>query len=146
MGGSGTKHTHKQRLEDLVGGLREELAKLRKDGVRYLNLGVQGDRAGFDLADPAHLDQAREAARRVAIGFDVTVEEDTKIRLSLTEAAYSTWLAGLVNQTIEVIRRRVDELGTTEPTIIRNGEDRIIIQLPGIGDTERATDCVPVWV
>ncbi len=132
------RSAHKQRLEDLVGGLREELAKLRKDGVRYVNLGVQGDGAGFDLTDPAHLDLAREAARRVAVGFDLTVEDDTKIRLSLSETAYTAWLASLVNQTIEVIRRRVDELGTTEPTIIRSGDDRIIIQLPGVGDTDRA--------
>ena len=42
-----------------------------------------------------------------------------------------------VNQSIEVIRRRVDEYGTKEPTIQRQGVDRILLELPGISDPER---------
>ena len=133
---------HKKRLEDLVGGLRDELAQLRKDGVRYVNLGVHGERAGFDLVNPDDLTAALEAARRVSLGWEVEVEADKQIRIGLEEAAYEQWLTGLMNQTIEVVRRRIDELGTTEPTIVRNGRDRIVVQLPGIEDTQRAKDII----
>ena len=42
-----------------------------------------------------------------------------------------------MQQSIEIIRRRVDELGTTEPTIQRQGEKRILVQVPGLDDPER---------
>ena len=43
-----------------------------------------------------------------------------------------------VKQALETIRNRIDQFGVTEPTIQRQGEDRILIQLPGIKDPERA--------
>src|SRR3546814_20377192 len=42
-----------------------------------------------------------------------------------------------IQQSIEIVRRRIDETGTREPTIQRQGENRIIVQLPGIDDPER---------
>jgi preprotein translocase subunit SecD len=42
-----------------------------------------------------------------------------------------------VDQSIEIVRRRVDELGTTEPNIQRQGADRIVVQVPGLDDPER---------
>ena len=50
--------------------------------------------------------------------------------------------ARILERTIEIIRRRIDELGTREPTIQRQGEDRIVVQLPGVTDTERAKDII----
>ena len=41
-----------------------------------------------------------------------------------------------VQQSLEIIRRRVDEVGTREPTIVRQGQNRILIQVPGIGSAE----------
>ncbi len=41
-----------------------------------------------------------------------------------------------VQQTVEIVRRRVDEVGTREPTIVRQGADRVLIQVPGIGSAE----------
>jgi len=46
-------------------------------------------------------------------------------------------VTGAVAQSIEIIRRRVDETGTQEPVIQRQGEDRILVQLPGVDDPER---------
>src|ERR1700674_1509697 len=43
----------------------------------------------------------------------------------------------LMDQAIEVVRRRIDELGTREPTIERSGEDRILVQVPGLQDPTR---------
>ena len=57
-----------------------------------------------------------------------------EIRYSLS--GRDTLTAQLVDQSLETIRRRVDEAGTREPTIIRQGEDRILIEVPGFSDAE----------
>ena len=59
------------------------------------------------------------------------------LEYTLTEEGIEERLRSAVSQSIEVIRRRVDELGTTEPIIQRQGTDRIIIQVPGFNDPER---------
>ena len=82
------QRAYRQRLEDLVGGVRSEMARLRNDGVLYRNLGITGDQVGFELLDPAHLDQAREAALRVSGGFNLTVEDGSKIVIGLDEDGY----------------------------------------------------------
>ena len=45
-----------------------------------------------------------------------------------------------VNQSIEIVRRRIDDLGTKEPTIIQRGEKRIVVELPGLKDPSRIKD------
>ena len=67
--------------------------------------------------------------------LDVT--EDGLIRLSMTEEGIATRVSSAVAQSIEVIRRRVDELGTTEPSIQREGDSRILVQVPGLQDSDR---------
>ena len=47
-----------------------------------------------------------------------------------------------VKKSIEVIRNRIDEFGVTEPEIVSQGEDRIVVQLPGVKDIERAKDLI----
>ena len=54
----------------------------------------------------------------------------------MTEATRNETIESAVEQSIEIVRRRIDETGTKEPTIQRQGEDRIIIQLPGIDNPE----------
>jgi len=51
-------------------------------------------------------------------------------------------LKGAVNRALEIIRNRVDQLGVTEPEILRQGEDRIMVQLPGVVDRERAREII----
>ena len=43
----------------------------------------------------------------------------------------------ILDDSLEIVRRRVDEVGTKEPTIIRRGNDRILIELPGLDDPNR---------
>ena len=51
-------------------------------------------------------------------------------------------MSSLVAQSIEVIRNRIDELGTTEPSIQRQGTDRVLVQVPGFGDSTRLKDII----
>jgi preprotein translocase subunit SecD len=64
--------------------------------------------------------------------LDVSAEGDT-ITVQLSEAERAATDSRTVQQSLEIIRRRIDEVGTREPTIQRQGEDRILIQVPGIG-------------
>jgi preprotein translocase subunit SecD len=62
----------------------------------------------------------------------VSGQGDTLI-VSLSEAERSATDDRTMQQSVEIVRRRVDEAGTREPTIQRQGADRILIQVPGIG-------------
>lgn len=67
---------------------------------------------------------------------------DGKLTVQLTEDGVNERMSSLVAQSIEVIRKRVDELGTTEPSIQRQGTNRVLVQVPGFGDSERLKDII----
>ncbi|HBF31779.1 MAG TPA: protein translocase subunit SecDF, partial [Rhizobium sp.] len=62
---------------------------------------------------------------------------DGLLKINLTDAGIDYRMASAITQSIEVVRRRVDELGNTEPLIQRQGKDRIIVQVPGLNDPQR---------
>jgi len=73
----------------------------------------------------------------------ITPDEDGRtIRMGVTDAALEAIQQRTVAQSIEVIRRRVDVTGTTEPTIARQGEDRVLVQVPGESDPQRIIELV----
>lgn len=59
------------------------------------------------------------------------------LRFTLTDDGIDYRVSSAVTQSIEVLGRRVNELGTTEPIIQRQGADRILVQVPGLGDPQR---------
>ena len=62
---------------------------------------------------------------------------DQRITLAFSETAMTELASSAVDQSIEIIRRRVDELGTREPAITRQGANRIVLQAPGESDPEK---------
>ena len=72
-----------------------------------------------------------------ARNLDVSETQDGLIQLVLSEQGITDRVRRAVDQSIEVIRRRVDQLGTTEPSIQRQGADRILVQVPGLQDPTR---------
>ncbi len=74
--------------------------------------------------------------------FEIAQSEGGLLRLTLSEAATNERIRKAVDQTIEVLRRRIDTTGTTEPNIQRQGADRILVQVPGLLDTNRLKDLV----
>ncbi|WP_306017009.1 protein translocase subunit SecD [Oceanicaulis sp. MMSF_3324] len=69
-------------------------------------------------------------------------DDDRTIRLGITDAALDSIRQRTVTQSIEVIRRRVDATGTTEPNIARQGDDRVLVQVPGENNPQRIIDLV----
>lgn len=123
-----------ERLNALQDGAR---AGLRDARIGYTDLGVVGNGIAFTLRDPADLDSARSAVRNVESDLSIQIEGGNRIVASLTDATVEGLRRAAVDQSIEIVRRRIDETGTREPTIQRQGEDRILVQLPGVDDPER---------
>lgn len=124
----------RERLNNMVDGVR---AGLRGAGIGYVGLGVEGDSVAFRLRDNARLDEARRLVADLETDIQVETADTGLVRISFTEAGVRERAQRVVEQSIEIVRRRVDETGTAEPTIQRQGDDRILVQLPGVDDPER---------
>ena len=70
-------------------------------------------------------------------GVEVTVSPEGLVQAGVTEVGSLDKVRRAVDQSIEVLRRRIDSLGTTEPNIQREGNSRILVQVPGLQDPER---------
>ena len=69
--------------------------------------------------------------------IEVTEGSDGAIQLLYTDAGINERVRRAIEQAIEVIRRRIDISGTTEPSIQRQGGDRILVQVPGLADPQQ---------
>ena len=123
----------RERLVALVDAARTEL---RRSRIGYRGLGIQGQGIAFTLRDPDKIDEARGIVRRLETGTEIAVSGD-RFTITLTDQTVRDVKTSAVNQSIEIVRRRIDETGVREPAIQRQGADRILVQLPGIKDPER---------
>ncbi|HEX2529187.1 MAG TPA: protein translocase subunit SecD [Geminicoccus sp.] len=143
----------KDRMDELTNEVR---VALRGAGVGYQGLGVVGDAVAFRLTDPGQREAALEAIRPLNVasgtgaglsmfapgtlsgGMELATEEpgDGRIVLRLSEAGRSARLTAAISQSLEIVRRRIDELGTREASVQRQGENRIVVQVPGESSPE----------
>jgi len=124
----------REQLDNLVDALRIDLRRAR---IGYTVLGVDGNSVTFTVRDPASLEEARQIARDAASDILIDVSENGTFRITFTEQALDARRSSVVEQSIEIVRRRIDETGTREPAIQRQGDERILVQLPGVRDPER---------
>ena len=97
-------------------------------------------RLSFMVRDPAQVDAAVDKVRGLTQGagmtgqrdWNVAVVDTSRIVMSPTQSGLAAAVDSAMAQATEVVRRRIDELGTREPTIIRQGSDRIVVQVPGL--------------
>ena len=116
-------------LRDTVGSVR------RQPSVPGVLRVAISNPAGISAALEAVSALARPVVSLTGIGqndIEVSAEGEV-IVVQLSEAERAATDNRTIQQSLEIIRRRVDEVGTREPTILRQGEDRILIQVPGIG-------------
>lgn len=101
------------------------------------------DEVRVKIGNPENMTQALQLVRTLArpvqslsgVGandIDISANGDT-ITVSLSDAEKTATDERTMQQSLEIVRRRIDEVGTREPTIQRQGRDRILIQVPGIG-------------
>ncbi|MCK4837902.1 MAG: protein translocase subunit SecD [Desulfobulbaceae bacterium] len=96
----------------------------------------------FTLPNTGALDTVKEVVKGdFAEDLNIEIKSETgsfpRIILSLTESKINYIKDNAVNQSLEIVRNRIDQFGVAEPVIIRQGADEIVVQLPGIKDRDR---------
>ena len=109
---------------------------LRENKIRYVNLKAGADSVRVKIENAGARDRAAALFKKIDDGLDVTTEEDGTLVVKYTETALNQMKLKIVDQSIEIVRRRIDGMGTTEPVIQSQGSDRIVLQLPGLQDPE----------
>ena len=123
----------KDRLLALVDETRVALRKAR---IGYTGLGRTAAGITVNIRKDEDLVRARRLLRQIDLGA-VLADDGKRLTLTLTEQTLRARRAAAVQQSIEVVRRRIDETGLREPNIQSQGSDRILVQLPGVKDPER---------
>ena len=124
------------RLNSVADELRIAL-RSAKPRIGYRNLSVVGANLNFSLIEEENIENIKEIILNIDNSLVVDDEEYSSINISFSEEKITEIRDYAILQSIEIIRRRVDEVGTNEPIIQRQGDDRILVQLPGLDDPER---------
>ena len=126
-------------LQDEVStALTEIKNRLEEENIPILSAKRSGRNIELFLLDSETLSQAVKVIKDDYGEMFEVVASGSKILLKMKPAYVTKEIDRLAEQALETIRNRVDELGVAEPVIVRNGKDRIIVELPGIKDPERA--------
>jgi protein-export membrane protein SecD len=143
----------KEMAEDWLNTVRGDVREtLRRTHIGYTDLAqdVATRSVSVKIRDAADMDKAFTELKKLAqpvggsvfagfSGYDIDVarQGDDAVTLTLTDVGMTHRLGSAIQASIETIRRRVDAFGTTEPSIQREGRNRILVQVPGIQDVER---------
>jgi preprotein translocase subunit SecD len=141
-----SKAVRKEMLEALRDDVRRVLREAR---IGYTGLVVRGNSVEVRIREGQNASEASQKLQTLsqplggilsATGHrnvDITSEPGDLYRLTLTDPAIIERVRQAVDQSIQIIERRVNELGTVEPLIQREGSDRILVQVPGLQDPTR---------
>ncbi len=147
----------KDLIEDWLGNIRGDVREtLRSNRIGYVDLtqNVSTRAVSLRIRKPEDVDRAVTELEKLAVpvgndafggfsGNDLDVTKDVdKITLTATEVGLNERMSSAIQASIETIRRRVDAFGTTEPSIQREGRNRILVQVPGVSDVERLKDLI----
>jgi protein-export membrane protein SecD len=143
----------KEMAEDWLNTIRGDVREtLRRAHVGYTDLTQDAATRSVSvkIRDAAEMDNAYTELKKLAqpvggsvfagfSGYDIDVarQGDNAVSLTLTDVGMTHRMGSAIQASIETIRRRVDAFGTTEPSIQREGRDRVLVQVPGISDVER---------
>ncbi|MDR1365139.1 MAG: protein translocase subunit SecD [Holosporales bacterium] len=129
------RSVEKERQESIVDETRK---LLRKQNIKYSKISVQsrgdGSAIFINLKNQDDVPSVQKMLLKIEKQLEVSVS-GAQITAVISEAFMDEFAKRVVSESIEVIRHRIDETGTTEPTILRQGRDRIVVQRPGAGDS-----------
>jgi preprotein translocase subunit SecD len=120
------------------------------DDIAIGELSTAGGKISFLVRDQAQLDEARDRLFNETRGAGLTGQRDwnidvvdtTRIVMTPTKAGQAQAVANAMDTARDIIDKRVNALGTREPTIIREGDDRVIVQVPGLQDPQQLKDLI----
>ena len=128
-----------QRVEAMEESVRSALSRA-KTPIAVHDFSNNSGTLTFTLDNPAQVDAVREAVLPLTNGVGLTGQRDwtinvvdgNRFELTPTKEGIDKAIAQAMDTAVEVVRKRIDALGTREPTIIRQGQDRIVVQVPGL--------------
>ncbi|MEC7817409.1 MAG: protein translocase subunit SecD [Pseudomonadota bacterium] len=130
-----------QRLENLEEAVRTALRQA-EPRIRIGDVSTADGRLTFMVEDMGEVDRARELILPLVNGngmvreWDLSMVDETRFVLTPTEQGLEQAVTDAMDSATEVVRKRIDALGTREPTIIRQGDSRIVVQVPGLQDPD----------
>lgn len=130
----------KKMRTQLVSDLRNEL---RQNNLRLTGARAEGNDVVISFRDAATRDSAAELLKKNHRDFifqNFELNGSFYIKAAMTEARLSQIRTNAVDQNINILRNRVNELGVAEPLIQRQGAERVVVELPGVQDTARAKE------
>jgi len=137
----------KKMLVSLTEAVRSNL-RGAEPRIGYRNLKTSGQSVTFSLRKAEDREAARLALAPIAVmtptgqrSHIIELSDDgSRVSVTPSDQAIKDRIRAVVLQSIEIVGRRVNETGVNEPTIQSQGEDRILVQLPGLGDPQRIID------
>lgn len=142
-----TAQLQRDRLESLEDSVRTAMRRA-EPRISIDSVARTGGKLSFVVPDSAQIDAAREALLPITANstggrdWSIEVTDGNRITLSPSGTANTTVLDQAMNSAKDVIDRRINALGTLEPTIIRQGADRIVVQVPGLQDPQALKELI----
>ena len=134
-----------QRLENMEETVRTTM-RAADPRIRIGDVSSSGGTLSFMVEDTGQVDRARELLLPTINGtgtvreWDLQVVDGTRFVLAPTDQGIDAAIDNAMQSATEVVRKRIDALGTREPTIIRQGDTRIVVQVPGLQDPQALKD------
>jgi preprotein translocase subunit SecD len=123
-------------MEDLIADFR---TSLREERIRFRGVKQVGDHLEIRFRDQDTLDQAEFFLKQRQQGVEFS-DRSLTLQAKLSDVRLIEIRDGAIKQNIQIIRNRVNQLGVAEPLVQRQGQDRIVVQLPGIQDSAKAKE------
>ena len=131
----------RQRLDTMEESVRAKV-RLANPAIRIGDISSKDGKLTFMLDDPTKVDAVRELILPLTSGagltgqrdWDIQVVDGSRFVMTPTKQGIDLAVTQAMDTATEVVRKRIDSLGTREPTIIRQGADRIVVQVPGLKD------------
>ena len=104
---------------------------LDNEEIFYNDLSIKGESVSFEVLDSDDLLQTRALIQKDIEGVRID-EEGSVFKLIMTEQEKQNTIDNAINQAVDTIRNRLDQFGLAEPTVARQGADKILVEVPGI--------------
>ncbi|WFP73676.1 protein translocase subunit SecDF [Mesorhizobium sp. WSM4906] len=143
-------------IKDQLETTRDEIRTLLRDAkINYTGLSGSGRTVQVRINDANQVDAAKAALKPITNPVNASLftggsvqsmtlddSEPGLLRFTVTDAGLKYRTSTALSQAIEVVERRVNALGTTEPIVQRQGDDRILVQVPGLQNPQRLKDII----
>lgn len=122
-------------IKEQLNNLRNEIkSSFRDESIRTIPE-IQGSKITFSLTDEEQQKKAKKIIKKLSKNIDID-ESNGSFVVYFSDQELELMKNNLIKQSIEIVRRRIDETGTKEPTIQAQGKDRILLQVPGVENSE----------